>query len=115
MTTRITVSNDGTKTYSVVSDIPLPTGTRVAKAASAAYPELLDMKPGNVIFCSTQDKRNAIMQAFKSKVYEAARGRGKLVSKDLSKYKGTNHEHGFGEAGREFGIWMVPVEAKVEA
>jgi len=108
---RVSVSNDGTKTYSVVSGIALPSGTRNAKTDNAKYAMLLTMQPGEVIFVSTPAERTAIMQAFSgSKIYESARKVGKLVSKDLAKYAKLgkkDNPHELGTPGKEFGIWMV--------
>lgn len=112
----INVSATGDKTYNVKINkgVAMPSsGTREAK--NGKFDFLKDMEVGDMVFVSTSAQGAAMQQALNtSAIYADAKKRGKLKTKKLTKFKGTNHELGFGEAGKEYGVWMVAHEAEPE-
>lgn len=112
----ISVSNKGDKTYNVQisKGVAMPTsGTREAKHGKFDF--LKHMEIGDSVFVSTSAEATAMQQALNtSAIYAEAKKRGRLKTFKLAKYKGTNHEAGFGEAGKEYGVWMVPHKPKAD-
>lgn len=109
MTVLVTVSNSGEKKYSTIVDVPMPSAKRDRNPATAKY-EFNSMKLGQCIFAATEEVKNAMVQAFNSKVYEPAQLIGRLSARNLDKYPEIKRMHG--QPDGSYGLWLVPHKEK---
>lgn len=101
----INVTGKGDKVYSVIKGVPRPTKATRERDGSKAKYEFNTMEDNDFLYAGDEKERNAISQAFKSKVYEAARQRGYLFTRNLAKCDKATQEAAGKTTG--FGIWFT--------
>lgn len=99
----IDVSNSGEKRYvpTVIKGVEKPTkATRERDPAKALY-EFNTMVDLDFMYAPDEKTRNAITQAFQSKIYAPARERGRLTTMSVLKSEKLKAQYGTG-----YGIWF---------